>query len=494
MLVSKVYGDTSMNIPQIRKLKPKLKKFLKRFDDCFPRKDTRAHLPTYVSGQLSDIPEKSVEPIAINAGVAPRTLQEFLSQHHWDHDRLRDQLQHIVRDDHSGPHSIGVIDETSDVKKGDKTPGVQRQWCGSVGKTENCLVTVHLGYARDGFHCLIDGELFLPESWSEDRPRCREAGIPDDMVYRPKWQISLELYDRAIKNGLHFDWMTFDEGYGSKPDFLRGLEARGQKFVGEIPRSFTGWLKPPRVITRPFHKNGRGRGRKIPRLASGSRPARRVEELLEERTFVDQPWQRWRVKDGEKGPMIWEVKHALFRPKDEDGMPGPLMHLVVARNVLDTKEVKFFVSNAPPKTPVSKLLLVGFSRWRVERCFEDQKSEIGLDQYEGRRYQGLKRHLILSCVSYLFLTRMREEFGGEKSGVDGVPGAYSDRGLDPELVAGPTPVPEAVGTNSGGAGADAEEKCVGPPEPHQGHAKKAASVRDQTHRSPPLCLGKDLAL
>ena len=320
-----------MILPPIRKLKPKLNKFLKQFDDCFPRKDTRAHLPIYITGQLSDIPEKSVEPIALNAGVAPRTLQEFLSQHHWDHDLLRDQLQHIVRDQHSGPHSIGIIDETSDVKKGDKTPGVQRQWCGSVGKKENCLVTVHLGYARDDFHCLLDGELYLPECWSADRPRCREAGIPDDMVCRPKWQIALELYDQALKNGRHFDWMTFDEGYGSKPDFLRGLDSRDQKFVGEVPRSFTGWLKPPRVITRPYHKNGRGRGRKVPRLASGSRPARRVEELLEERAFVDQAWQRWRVKDGEKGPMIGEVKHALFTPKDEDGLPGEPMHLVVAR-------------------------------------------------------------------------------------------------------------------------------------------------------------------
>ena len=133
-----------MDIPQIRKLKPALKKFLKRFDRCFPRKDTRAHLPVYVSGQLSDIPEKSVEPIAINAGVPPRTLQEFLSQHHWDHDALRDDLQGVVRDDHAGPHSVGIIDETSDVKQGDKTPGVQRQRCGSVGKKENCIVTVHL--------------------------------------------------------------------------------------------------------------------------------------------------------------------------------------------------------------------------------------------------------------------------------------------------------------------------------------------------------------
>jgi SRSO17 transposase len=483
-----------MILPQIRTLKSKLAKFLKRFDGCFPRKDTRAHLPTYISGQLSDIPEKSVEPIAINAGVAPRTLQEFLSQHHWDHDQLRDQLQHIVRDEHSGPHSIGLIDETSDVKKGEKTPGVQRQWCGSAGKKENCIVTVHLGYARDRFHCLIDGELYLPEVWSEDRPRCREAGIPDEMVYRPKWKIALELYDQAIKNGVHFDWMTFDEGYGSKPDFLRGLETRNQKFVGEVPRSFIGWLKPPRVITRAYHKNGRGRGRKVPRLASGSRPARRVEKMLDEPVFRDQAWQRWRVKDGEKGPMIWEVKHGRFTPKDEDGMPGEAMHLVVARNVLNLEEVKFFVSNAPAETPVQKLLLVGFSRWRVERCFEDQKSEIGLDQYEGRRYQGLKRHLILSCVSYLFLSRMREEFGGEKSGFDGVPGAYGDRGIDPELVAGGTALVKTVGTNGRGDPLDAEEERVGPEEPHQGDPKEVASIRHQTHRDSPVRLGEDLAL
>src|SRR3954466_5589575 len=122
MLASVVYGGTTMNIPQIRKLKPALRKFLKRSDNCFPPKATRPHLPVYVSGQLSDLPEKSVEPIAINAGVPPRTLQEFLSQHHWDQDLLRDDLQGVVRDDLSGPHSVGILDETSDVKQGDKTP------------------------------------------------------------------------------------------------------------------------------------------------------------------------------------------------------------------------------------------------------------------------------------------------------------------------------------------------------------------------------------
>jgi SRSO17 transposase len=483
-----------MDVQQLRKLKPKLRRFLKRFDDCFPRKDTRAHLPVYISGQLSDIPEKSVEPIAINAGVPPRTLQEFLSQHHWDQDRLRDGLQEIVRDEHSGPHSIGIFDETSDVKKGDKTPGVQRQWCGAVGKKENCIVTVHLTYARDGFHCLLDGELFLPESWSDDRDRCREAGIPDDMVYRPKWKIALELYDRAKGNGLHFDWTTFDEGYGGKPEFLRELSARDQKFVGEVPRNFMGWIKAPRVVTRPFRKHGRGRGRKTPRLASGSPPARRLDAMLHEKGLRDQPWVRWRVKDGHKGPMVWEVKHLRFYPVDKNGLPGAPLHLIVARDVLNPEKLKFFVSNAPEETSVQTMLLVAFSRWRVERCFEDQKSEIGLDQYEGRRYQGLKRHLILSCVSYLFLSQMRQEFGGEKSGADGVPGAHGGGRIDPVLVVEHVPPERAAGANVQRDRADAASKRPGPEEPHQANTSTITRSGHQTHRTASVLLGLNLAL
>ncbi len=475
-----------MDIPRIRKLKPALKKFLKRFDHCFPRKDTRAHLPVYVSGQLSDIPEKSVEPIAINAGVPVRTLQEFLSQHRWDHDLVRDDLQGIVRDEHAGPHSVGIFDETSDVKKGDKTPGVQRQWCGAAGKKENCIVTVHLAYAREGFHCLLDGELYLPKSWSDDRARCREAGIPDDMVYRPKWAIALGLYDHAVANGLHFDWVTFDEGYGGKPELLRELSGRGQKFVGEVPRNFMGWVKPPRVVTRTFHKHGRGRGRKAPRLAGGSPPPRRVDAMLDRDGLRNQPWVKWRVKDGQKGPRVWEVKHLRFAPVGADGLPGDPLHLVVARDVLNPGDLKFFVSNAPGGTPVDTLLLVAFSRWRVERCFEDQKGEIGLDQHEGRRYRGLKRHLILSCVSYLFLTRMRLEFGGGKPGSDGVPGAHGGGGDDPVLVAEPGPAEEAVGADLRGDQAGAEPGRRGEEGPHQADTPEATRIGHQAHRIAPV--------
>ena len=425
-----------MDADQIRGLKPMLTRYLKRFDGCFARRDTRAHLSVYVGGQLSDLPAKSCEPMALAAGVAPRTLQEFLAHYCWDEDRMRGQLQQIVVCEHAGPNSIGIIDETSDVKKGDKTPGVQRQWCGKVGKKENCLVTVHLGYATGDFHCLLDGDLFLPESWAEDRARCREAGIPDEVVYRPKWQIALELYDRARENGVTFDWLSFDEGYGSKPLYLQGLDDREQLFVGEVPTTFSCWIEAPAVTDRPYRRGGRGRPRKTPRLRSEAPRPSGVKNLLKHSpTLRDQPWVRYHIKEGQKGPIVWEAKQTRIVMKNADGLPGMELHLVVSRNVLDTDEVKFFVSNAPPETEVSTLLLVAFSRWRVERCFQDQKQEVGLDQWEGRKYLGLQRHLILTSVSYLFLARVQDGLRGKKSRVDCVPSPRRGRLARAKLVA-----------------------------------------------------------
>jgi SRSO17 transposase len=424
-----------MDAEQIRQLEPKLNQFLHRFADCFERKDTLRHLGVYVRGQLSDLPQKSVEPIALEAGVAPRSLQEFLSQLKWDQERMRDRLLEVVKTDHAGAHSIGIFDETGDPKKGVKTPGVQKQWCGRLGKKENCVVTVHLAYAIEDFHCLVDGDLYMPQSWANDRKRRLEAGIPPDLQFRTKWRIALDLHESACQKGLHFDWLTFDEGYGNVPELLRTLTARRQRYVAEVPRNFRGWLKAPRVVRRRYHRGGwNSRRFNGARLASGSKRACRVDSLLETRELRRQPWQRWRIKDSEKGPVVWECKHTFITVKGEDGLPGERLHLIIARNSLDPNEVKYFVSNAAPEVGAGTLLLVGFSRWRVERCFEDQKSEIGLDKYEGRRYLGLIRHLILSSVSYLFLAKTRQEWG-EKSGVDRMPDPYRNGRIDPVLVA-----------------------------------------------------------
>lgn len=413
-----------MDAEQIRALDPLLRAYLARFDDCFARKDTRAHLPVYVRGQLSSLQRKSIEPIALEAGVPVRTLQEFLSQLQWNDDGMRHRVQQIVAAEHTDGETIGLVDETSGVKKGDKTPGVQRQYLGCVGKQENGIVTVHLGLAQAEFHCLLDGDLFLPESWHADRPRCREAGIPDDVVYRPKTSIALELYDRARASGVRFDWLTFDEWYGSKPAFLRALDQRQQRFVGEIHKDVVGWIDPPRMTERPYRRGGRGRPRPTPRLVSGSRRPQTVQRLARSHPALrDQPWETWRVKDGQKGPILWQVKHALIYVKDEHGLPTKRYHLLVCHNS-QTGETKYFLSNAPAKTPVKQLLRVAFSRWPIERCFEDQKSEIGLMHWEGRRWLGLKRHLILSAVSHLFLATACQHLRKKKSGGHGLPGPH----------------------------------------------------------------------
>ena len=147
------------------------------------------------------------------------------------------------------------------------------------------------------------------------------------------------------------------------------------------------------MTKRPFRR-AKGRGRKTPRILSGSRPAISVENMLKYSPELrDKKWVRYRVKDGQKGPMVWEVKRVRITVKDEEGLPGMRLHLVVARNALDPTEIKFFVSNSPPETSVQTLLLVAFSRWRVERCFEDQKQEVGLDQWEGASLAGIETAL-----------------------------------------------------------------------------------------------------
>jgi SRSO17 transposase len=415
-----------MDAETILRMKPSLTEYLHAFDGCMGRVTNRVHLQTYVSGQLSDLDRKSVEPIADAAGVPPRTLQEFLSLLEWDDQAARDRVQRLVAGRHAHPNSVGVIDETSYHKQGDKTACVQRQYCGSRGKLDNCVVSVHLGYVAGDFHTLLDGELFLPEeTWAPDRARCRAAGIPDDVVYRPKWKIALGQVEQALGNGVRFSWLTFDEGYGGKPPFLRGLDRLGQNYVGEVPAHFVGWTRPPEVLYREHARDrSKGHPRKLPRLKVRNTPAAEVRDILKHSPILRKvPWERFQVKDGTKGPMVWEAKWIPFWIKDENGLPSRPHHLVIARNVLKPDEVKFFLSNAPVPTPLEVLLLVAFSRWHVERLFEDSKTELGMDHFEVRKYPAVVRHLILTCISHLFLAEFWLAHRGKKPGTDHLPSA-----------------------------------------------------------------------
>ena len=244
-----------MTPEQIEQLGPDFAHYLQQFLFCCDYTQTFDLLGVYCRGLLSDLDRKSCEPIALAAGIAVRTLQEFLRDYRWSFADVRDALQRhvataLLAHPGDGLGTIGLIDETATRKKGTQTPGVQRQHCGELGKIDNCIVTVHLGVARGRYKTLCDADLFLPRSWDDDRDRCRQAGIPDELHYRPKWQIALEQVDRALANGVTFDGLTFDEGYGDKPGFLAGLDERRLRYVGEVPRSLSCFTTRPRAGRR----------------------------------------------------------------------------------------------------------------------------------------------------------------------------------------------------------------------------------------------------
>jgi SRSO17 transposase len=216
-----------------------------------------------------------------------------------------------------------------------------------------------------------------------------------------------------LANGVRVQAWTFDEGYGRDTALLDELEQRGQVFVAEVPANFHGWLKKPRVLRSGRARRRRGRQKKYPRLAARGRRSSAVQNLARySPVFYKQKWQRYRIKDTERGPEVWEVKWALFWRKKGDGLPGRRHALIVARNVL-TQEVKYFVSNRVPGERgicLRWLLRVAFQRWSVESCFRQAKEELGLDHYEVRGWRCLHRHFYLTQLSHLFCARMRQKF------------------------------------------------------------------------------------
>jgi SRSO17 transposase len=385
-----------MTDQDIARLGPAFAAFLRPFRPCFLQHRTAVHFDNYCRGLLSDRPRKSVEPIALACGTAVRTLQEFLTTASWDHDRARDTLQGHLADvlatlpaDPRG--TIGVIDETSCLKQGDQTPGVQRQYLGCVGKIGNGIVTVHIGVAHGRFQALLDAELYLPRSWDEDRPRCRAAGIPDDVRYRAKWRIARDQLLRLHERGVRFDWLVFDEGYGSRVPFLTLLSLAGQRFVAEVPVSFA-----VRV--------------------GGAARSRRADRVL--RAADARRGQRFRIRRQTQADARWRACERRVRVR------GHVYRLVVAINEA-TAEVKYFVSNATAP-PLRRVLAVAFRRATIEHCFPVAKTEAGLSHYEGRQYVGRVRHLLLALIVLGFVAEHTQRLRGEKPAGDdgaGVPGA-----------------------------------------------------------------------
>lgn len=320
----------------MRQLRLKLDDFISEFSDCFHYEPTRAHLRTFVAGQIGSLDRKSLEPIALDSDTPPRTLQQFLSAYVWDHDAVATRLRELAMRDHADPSAVAVIDETGFPKKGEATAGVKRQYCGQTGKIDNCVVSVHLSYATADFNCLMDGALFLPEDWTSDPTRREKAGIPADLAFRPKWRIALDLIERSLADGVRFAALTADENYGRVGPFRQGVERLGLRYVVEVQTNTSVW-----------HADGSDSRELAMRADAMLKPAR--------------DWQAYRVKDTEKGPAVWRARAVRVRVRGDRLKAGEECWLVAASNTVDN-ETKYFLSNAPADASLEWMLKVAFSR------------------------------------------------------------------------------------------------------------------------------------
>lgn len=396
-----------MNADQIRSLQPELAALLAEFRGCFKRAGTFAHWECYLLGLLADLKRKSIEPIALAAGVAVRTLQEFLAFFVWDDARISRQLQRRVVDKHGGGSGgVGVLDGSGHPKQGERTPGVQRQWCGETGKLDNCVVGQHLLYTdnrpQNPFTCMLASDLYLPESWANNRERCRQAGIPDQVIHRPKWRIALDQVRAAIGAGIRCDWLTFDEEYGGVAPFWFGLDALGQRAIGETRANFHCWTTWPMYLTfQPSHA------------------PRQVNKMCQHSpVFRDQAWRPVRIKKTTRGSLVWEIKSARVHlvvadPAGKAPRPSERMYWLIQARKAD--QIKYFISNAAEDIDPAEQLAAAFARWHVEKWFERAKQEAGLGAFEVRTYTSLIRHWLCVRMVMYFLAAQTQRLRGEKS-------------------------------------------------------------------------------
>ena len=359
---------------------------IERVHECiagrFRRPEPRRRALTYLRGLLSPVERKNGWQLAEQAGDAtPDGVQRLLYNYRWEADLVRDDLRDYVVEHLGEADGVVVVDETGFLKKGDKSVGVQRQYSGTAGRIENCQVGVFLAYASAKGRTLLDREVYLPQVWSDDWERRREAGVPEDVCFRTKPQLAQLMLRRALESGVPFAWFTGDEVYGSDRKLRLWLEREEIPHVMAIKSNEKLWAWTDKG---PLQE-------RADRLASG------VEESA---------WVRCSAGNGAKGPRVYDWAAVEIRPLRE---PGKGHWLLARRSLAKPGELAYYVCFGPAETALEELVRVAGTRWAIEECFEEAKGEVGLDQYEVRRWDGWYRHITLAMLAQAYLTVIRHQ-------------------------------------------------------------------------------------
>jgi SRSO17 transposase len=338
-------------------------------------------------------------------------MQRLLYSAEWDADAARDELQGFVIEVFGDEDGIGVVDETGFLKKGTKSVGVKRQYCGTAGKVENCQVGTLLVYVSSRGFTFLDRRLYLPKEWCADTERRREAKVPDEVEFRTKPQQAAEMLKHAWEAGVPMRWVTGDEVYGDAPA-LRDLVTETRRWYVLAVSSHTPvWTERPQV-EEPT-PGSKGRPRTKPRLAQGAGPASTVAAVVA--SWPASQWHSLTVAQGEKGPIIYDWGMARV-VESREGLPGPDAWLLARRSQTDPTDIAYYLSNALEEAPMLKLAQVASTRHRVEQGIEEAKGESGLDEYEVRHWHSWHRHITLSMMAHAWLASIRsksDEKGGQ---------------------------------------------------------------------------------
>jgi SRSO17 transposase len=389
--------------------------FQSTFHDCFTRSEPRGHFFDYMVGQFSALERKSIEPMALRVeGGTARGLQRFISDVHWDERQMLWNYHQLVAEEMGDPEGVLMFDETGFVKKGTDSVGVARQYCGPLGKVENCQVGVFAGYASRHGYALVDKRLFLPEVWFTDayaarRTKCR---VPQELRFQSKPQLAAAMLQSIAREGLlPFKYVVADCLYGQSPTFLDAVDACvGITTFVAIPADTHCWLQRPRTAEQTYRDKGVERSKRV--VVTPVHDACTVAALAAR--LPASSWYQRQVAEGTKGP----IRYAFARQRVtlcKEGLPERTVWLVIKRREGPEPLDTYYISNAPASTPLRTFVWLSGLRWAIEQGFEEGKTDLGMDHYEVRKYAAWHHHMLTTMLAHFFLWRLKLRLGKKSS-------------------------------------------------------------------------------
>ncbi len=369
-----------------------------RIASRFSRSEPRERVAAYLRGLLAPLERKNGWTLAELAGESsPDGMQRLLATADWNPDRVRDDLRDYVVEHLGDPGAVLVVDETGFLKKGSRSAGVARQYSGTAGRVENCQIGVFLGYASLAGRTFLDRELYLPKAWAQDRPRCEQAAVPEDVEFVTKPELAIGMLTRALDAGVPASWVTGDEVYGQHPGLRAFLQARGMSYVLCVASNQWVW-----VDSQPGSAD-----------AGGLAGHKQLQVKTLAATVPPRAFKKLSAGQGAKGPRIYSWARTRVRLPGKPDEPPKAGWLLIRRSLADPSDCAYYLCSAPAGTTLATVVAVAGMRWAIEETFQTGKGEVGLDHYQVRRYDGWYRHMTLAMLAHAFLTVTRAASAGK---------------------------------------------------------------------------------